>query len=142
MTGRMRACWWGLAVLGACAAVGLVVWVTAAHPEGAGQAWGAVGAVAGVAAVVVSLWQLRAAPAPVSPPGSAAPPSPVEQVTGERGAIVARGNVSGSSTRHIGTPPAPPAATTPSSGPEGLTGRDSAIVAGEDVTDSHTDYRS
>lgn len=136
MTGRMRACWWGLAGLGACAAVGLVVWVTAAHPAGAAQAWGAVGAVAGVAAVGVSLWQLRAAPAPTSPP------APVEQVTGERGAIVARGNVTGSSTRSIGTPPAPPAASTPPSGPEGLTGRDGAIVAGEDVTDSHTDYRS
>lgn len=133
--------WWGLAVLGACAAVGLVVWVTAAHPEGSGQAWGAVGAVAGVAAVGVSLWQLRAGSAPTSPPGHV-PPAPVEQVTGERGAIVARGNVTGSSTRYIGTPPTPSATATPPSGPDGLTGRDGAIVAGEDVTDSHTDHRS
>ncbi|MEV5700716.1 MULTISPECIES: hypothetical protein [Streptomyces violaceoruber group] len=55
---------------------------------------------------------------------------------------MARGNVTGSSTRYTGTPPAPPAAATPSSGTDGLTGRDGAIVAGEDVTDSHTDYRS
>ncbi len=129
MTGWLRVCWWGLALLGAGAAVGLLVWVTAAHPEGSGQAWGVAGSVAGVAALGVSLWQLRA-PAP----------EPAEPVTGERGAIVARGNVTSSSTWYSG-PVHPAPATSPPGGSSGLAGSDGAIVAGGDVEDSHTEYR-
>ncbi|GAA4680442.1 hypothetical protein GCM10023324_38070 [Streptomyces youssoufiensis] len=61
-------------------------------------------------------------------------------MTGERGAIVARGSVTGSSTQSTG--PAPPApASPPQGGTPGLAGSDGAIVAGEDVNDSHTEYR-
>ncbi|MFF4277075.1 hypothetical protein [Streptomyces sp. NPDC001536] len=137
MTDWRRVCWWGLALLGAGTAVALLVWVTAAHPEGSGQAWGIAGSVAGVAALGVSLWQLRAPsphPAPVPPPG------PAEPVTGERGAIVARGNVTGSSTRYT-APASPSPAARPPGGTPGLTGSDGAIVAGGDVDDSHTEYR-
>lgn len=78
MTGWQRMYWWGFALLGAGAAVGLLVWVTAAHLEGSGQAWGVAGSVAGVAALGVSLWQLRVpgpGPAPVGGP-PVAPPAP------------------------------------------------------------------
>lgn len=37
MTGWLRACWWGLAVVGVVAAVTLLVWVSVGHPEGADQ---------------------------------------------------------------------------------------------------------
>lgn len=148
MTGWLRLCWWGLAVLGAGTAVGLLVWVTVAHPEGSDQAWGVAGAVAGVAALGVSLWQLRprapgTAPAGGPPGASSASPSPPgqgEPVTGERGAIVARGNVTGSSTRSTGPGTSAPAAPPPG-GSTGLAGSDGAIVAGESIDDSHTDYR-
>lgn len=62
--------------------------------------------------------------------------------TGDRGtgAIVARGNATGSSTRYTGpTPPAP--AAPPQGGSPGLAGSDGAIVAGEDVDNSNTEYR-
>ena len=126
--------------------MGLLVWVTIAHPEGSAQTWGVAGSVAGVAALGVSLWQLRVpapgpAPSgpPATPPGPVPPPGLVEPVTGERGAIVARGNVTGSSTRYTGTAPAAPAP--PPGGTSGVAGSDGAIVAGGDVDDSHTDYR-
>ncbi|WP_405653920.1 hypothetical protein [Streptomyces sp. NBC_00019] len=128
--------------------MGLLVWVTAAHPEGSGQTWGVAGSVAGVAALGVSLWELRVpdpgpAPAgglPATPLAPVPPPRPVEPVTGERGAIVARGNATGSSTRYTGpTPPAP--AAPPQGGSPGLAGSDGAIVAGEDVDNSNTEYR-
>lgn len=147
MTGWQRLCWWGLALLGAGAAVGLLVWVTAVHPDGSAQAWGVAGSVAGVAALGVSLWQLRAPrPAlaggpPAAPPSAVPPPGPVEppeSAAGQRGAIVARGNVTGSSTRYTG--PTPPASAAPQGGPAGLAGSDGAIVAGQDVEDSHTEY--
>ncbi|MDR3079980.1 MAG: hypothetical protein LBV60_03480 [Streptomyces sp.] len=130
-----RRCWWGLAVLGIGAVAGLVVWLTMAHPEGSAQAWGVVGGVAGVAATVVSLWQLR--PAAASP----APATPPPPVTAENGGIAARGNVTRSSTRHIGTAPTttPPA---PGRQPnEGLVARNGGIAAGGDVEDSDTEYR-
>ncbi|MGW7729859.1 hypothetical protein ACWGJ6_42160 [Streptomyces canus] len=111
--------------------------MTVAHPEGSGQAWGVAGSVAGVAALGVSLWQLRT---PSPNPAPIPPPSPAEPVAGERGAIVARGNVTSSSTRYTGPAPATPAAPPPGGTP-GLTGSDGAIVAGEDVDDSHTEYR-
>ncbi|MFD7982511.1 hypothetical protein ACFV4M_03915 [Kitasatospora indigofera] len=132
MTDWQRVCWWGLGVVGAGAAVGLVVWVTAAHPNGAGQAWGAVGAVAGVAAVVVALWQLRST-APVSSASSIPSAGPM---SGSGGAIVADGEVSGSSTSAGGPVPAP--APGPAAGMHGSSG---AIVSGGGVTDSHTEYR-
>lgn len=141
MMGWRRVCWWGLALLGAGAAVGLLVWVTVAHPEGSAQTWGVAGSVAGVAALGVSLWQLRVpvtGPAPSG--GPVPPPGLVEPVTGERGAIVARGNVTGSSTRYTAPAPAAPAAPQPGGTP-GLAGSDGAIVAGGDVDDSHTEYR-
>ncbi len=147
MTSWRRVCWWGLALLGAGTAVGLLVWVTAAHPEGSDQTWGVAGSVAGVAALGVSLWQLRAPspdPAPLTdpsgtPPAPVPPPGQAEPVTGERGAIVARENVTGSSTRYTG--PTPPATAAPPPGDSpGLTGSDGAIVAGRDVENSHTEY--
>ncbi|MET9922876.1 hypothetical protein ABZZ04_38330 [Streptomyces sp. NPDC006435] len=45
----------GLALLGTGAGVGLLVWVTVAHPEGSAQGWGVVGAVAGPATTGASL---------------------------------------------------------------------------------------
>ncbi|MET9444401.1 hypothetical protein [Streptomyces sp. NPDC006610] len=123
--------------------MGLLVWVTVAHPEGSDQAWGVVGAVAGVAALGVALWQLRASVAGPASAGAPVAPSasgPVEQVVGERGAIVARGSVRGSSTRYVGPASAAPGASSQGGGP-GLVGSDGAIVAGEDVEDSRTEYR-
>ncbi|MFJ8444292.1 hypothetical protein [Kitasatospora griseola] len=129
MTGWRRVWWWGLGAVGAGAAVGLVVWVTAVHPDGSGQAWGAVGAVAGVAAVVVALWQLRTS--------AAAPPTgPV----GHSGAIVSDGSVSDSSTRVVGSAPASGAGGG-ATGSTGSTGSTGAIVARGDVKNSRTEYR-
>ncbi|MER6914857.1 hypothetical protein ABT354_24545 [Streptomyces sp. NPDC000594] len=140
-----RVCWWGLALLGAGAGVGLLVWVTVSHPEGSAQGWGVVGAVAGLIAAGAALWQLRVAasatPAPAPPP---APSPSTAPVVAERGAIVAQGNVTRSSTRYIGTPPAAhsPGTSGAAVGPDGLVGRDGAIVAGGDIEDSNTEYRS
>ncbi|MET9345551.1 hypothetical protein [Streptomyces termitum] len=131
-----RVCWWGLALVGAGAAVGLLVWVTVKHPEGSAQGWGVVGAVAGVIAAGAALWQLRAA---APPPAPTPAPTPADPVVAERGGIAARGNVTRSSTRYAGTPPATPAPVPAS--PDGLTARDGSIAAGGDVEDSTTDYR-
>jgi hypothetical protein len=129
--------------------VGLLVWLTVVHPEGSDQAWGVAGAVAGVAALGVALRQLRAsvgvsAPvgaSPVAPPATSVPSAqPAEPVVGERGAIVARGSVRGSSTRYIGPASAAPGASSQGGGP-GLAGSDGAIVAGGDAEDSRTEYR-
>ncbi|MFJ4339588.1 hypothetical protein [Streptomyces sp. NPDC088915] len=135
-----RVCWWGLALLGAGAGVGLLVWVTVAHPEGSAQGWGVAGAVAGLVAAGAALWQLRAAaagnPAP-TPPTSPAPTGPV---VAERGAIAANGNVTGSSTKYTGS--SPQGSSPGASGTTGLVGRDGAIAAGGDVKDSKTEYGS
>ncbi|MEV3856921.1 hypothetical protein AB0J38_21640 [Streptomyces sp. NPDC050095] len=140
MTVWLRMWWWGLALLGAGAAVGLLVWVTAAHPDGSGQTWGVAGSVAGVAALGVSLWQLRTpapgpAPSPVVPP---VPPEPPAPVIADGCAIAARGNVTNSSTRYTGPVPSEPAEP-PHSGESGVVSRDGSIAAGGDVHDSHTE---
>ncbi|MFD5922688.1 hypothetical protein ACFVYP_38935 [Kitasatospora sp. NPDC058201] len=102
--------------------------MTATHPGGAGQAWGAVSAVAGVTAVVVALWQLRAA-------RSAARRD--ESMSGSGGAIVADGDVSDSTTSATGPAPAV-TGPAPVTGTHGTTG---AIVARGKVKNSHTEYR-
>ncbi|MEW2524447.1 hypothetical protein [Streptomyces sp. NPDC047071] len=137
--------WWGLALLGAGSAVGLLVWVTVAHPEGSAQAWGVFGAVAGVAALGVALWQLRTPGHVPSPAGGppAAPPAPAppgagEPVIAERGAIAARKDVTNSSTRYTGS--APPASAAPYGGAPGVAGSDGGIAAGGNVENSHTEY--
>ncbi|MFB7518107.1 hypothetical protein [Streptomyces sp. NPDC056144] len=130
-----RVCWWGLALLGAGAGIGLLVWVTVSHPEGSAQGWGVAGGVAGLVAAGVGLWQLRAAAA-----GAAAPaPAPAGPVVAERGGIAARGNVTRSSTTYVGTPP--PSSTPPAPGQDGLAARDGGIAAGGDVEDSTTEFR-
>ncbi|WP_158822079.1 hypothetical protein [Streptomyces sp. NRRL F-5727] len=144
MTTWQRKCWWGLALMGAGAGVGMLVWVTVSHPEGSAQGWGVVGAVAGLVAAGAALWQLRTAAtstsAPTATPAPAPTTAPVAPVVAERGAIVARGNVTRSSTHYTATSPAPSHPATPDA--EGLAGRDGAIVAGGDIEDSTTEYRS
>ncbi|WP_406737252.1 hypothetical protein OG365_01845 [Streptomyces sp. NBC_00853] len=136
MTGWQRPCWWGLGTAGAGAAVGLLVWMTAAHPDGAGQVWGAVGAVAGVAAVVVSLWQLRTA-ALQAPP--IAPASSNGPMSGSGAAIVSEGSVRGCSTSFSG---APRAAEPEAGAATGAHAGGASIVSRGDVENSRTDYRS
>ncbi|MGW2542805.1 hypothetical protein ACWC5I_18530 [Kitasatospora sp. NPDC001574] len=129
MTGWQRALWWGLGVVGVGAMTGTVWWLTATHPGGAGQVWGAVSAVAGVAAVVVALWQLRAASSSTRRE---------EPMTGSDGAIVAGGDVSDSTTSASGPAPASVTGPGPVAGTHGTTG---AIVARGKVKNSHTEYR-
>ncbi|MEU5215384.1 hypothetical protein AB0G79_04175 [Streptomyces sp. NPDC020807] len=124
-----RMCWWGLALVGAGAGVGLLVWVTVSHPEGSAQGWGVAGAVAGIVAAGVGLWQLRA-PAPAATTATG-------PVVAERGGIAARGNVTRSSTTYVGTPPPSPSPP----GQDGLVAREGGIAAGGDVEDSTTDVR-
>ncbi|GAA3092702.1 hypothetical protein GCM10017562_75050 [Streptomyces roseofulvus] len=140
MTTWQRKCWWGLALIGAGAGVGLLVWVTVSHPEGSAQGWGVVGAVAGLVAAGAALWQLRTSASSTPAPTAGPAPAPPTPVVAERGAIVARGNVTRSSTHYSGTSPAPSHPATPHA--EGLAGRDGAIAAGGDIEDSTTEYRS
>ncbi|SDT83463.1 hypothetical protein SAMN05216371_8294 [Streptomyces sp. TLI_053] len=86
-------------------------------------------AVAGVAAVVVALWQLRAARSSARRD---------EPMTGSGGAIVADGDVSDSTTSATGPAPASGTGPAPATGTHGTTG---AIVARGNVSNSHTEYR-
>ncbi|MFE5729804.1 hypothetical protein ACFQ7A_02670 [Streptomyces sp. NPDC056528] len=133
-----RVCWWGLALLGAGAGVGLLVWVTVAHPEGSAQGWGVAGAVAGLVAAGAALWQLRTAAAGNPAPTPPTPPAPTGPVVAERGAIAANGNVTGASTKYTGTPPQTPSPNP--SGSTGIVGRDGGIAAGGSVENSKTEY--
>ncbi|MFE7077727.1 hypothetical protein ACFU96_47415 [Streptomyces sp. NPDC057620] len=51
---------------------------------------------------------------------------------------MARGNVTGSSTRY--TAPSSPAPAAPPGSTPGVAGSDGSIVAGGDIDDSHTQY--
>jgi hypothetical protein len=120
--GWRRACWWALATVGAVAAVGLLVWVSAANLERADQVGGVVGAVAGVAALGVGLWQLRTSVV------SAPPPVPPDSVRAEGGSNAARGSIRNSTARD--TSAAGPSA--PAGGP-GVSASGGSNAAGGDV---------
>ncbi|MGW0855284.1 hypothetical protein [Streptomyces sp. NPDC002690] len=128
--GAGRTTWWVLAGAGAAAAVGLLVWVTAADLERSSQIAGVVGTVAGVVALGVALRQLRdgtpTAPGPVS-----ADPAP-EPVRAAGGSNAARGSIRAASA-HDTAPGAAPAggAETP-----GITATGGSNAAGGDIDGS------
>lgn len=124
-----RVSWWGLAAVGAGAAVGLLVWLSVADLGRSSQAWGVVGSVASVAALGVALGQLRRS-TPVASPGVASVSSPAQRVRAEGGSIAAGGSV-----RNVRASDAPGAVVGPhpgGSGP-GVCAVDGSIAAGGDV---------
>lgn len=106
----LRACWWVLAVVGAGAAVGLLVWVTAADLERSSQVAGVVGTVAGIAALGVALRQLRTS----TPPPPAPTPVPPPSVRAEGGS-----NAAGGSARNVHARDTAAPTTAPVAGPAG-----------------------
>lgn len=124
MTGLWRAWWLGLGVVGGVAAVGLLVWVTTAHPEGSAQAWGVAGSVASVAALAVAVWQLRnSAHGPVVP------------VQADGGSNAAGGSMNNPSARDTRPGSGPPPAQVP-----GVSASGGSNAAGGDMNDP-TAYR-
>ncbi|MFG2233597.1 hypothetical protein ACGFNX_27000 [Streptomyces sp. NPDC048723] len=123
MTGWLRACWWGLAVVGVVAAVTLVVWVSVGHPEGADQGWGIAGAVAGIAALGVALWQLKLTAQ------TAESTVPAPQVSAETGSIAAGGTARNARARDT----APGTGSVGAGGRPGISASSGSVAAGEDV---------
>ncbi|MFD3701331.1 hypothetical protein ACFWUZ_35380 [Streptomyces sp. NPDC058646] len=119
MAGWLRVCWWGLAVVGV---VATVVWVSVGHPEGADQGWGIAGAVAGVAALGVALWQLRITPRTAESTVSAPVP-----VSAEGGSVAAGGGVRNAQARDT----APRTGAAP--GGPGISASGGSVAAGGDI---------
>ncbi|MDF3141943.1 MULTISPECIES: hypothetical protein [unclassified Streptomyces] len=123
MAGWQRALWWTLTVVGAVAAVVLLVWVSTADLEQSSQAAGVIGSVAGIAALGVGLWQLRLA--------AASSPSAVEPVQAEAGSNAARGSIRNARAQDT----APGAGTSPNGGP-GIRATGGSNAAGGDIDGS------
>ena len=119
MTGWQKALWWTLAAVGALAAVVLLVWVATADLERSSQAAGVIGSVAGIAALGVGLWQLRA--------GAATPPA-AEPVQAEAGSNAARGTIRNAQARDT----APGTGTSPTGG-SGIRATGGSNAAGGDI---------
>lgn len=156
VTGWQRVLWWVLAVVGAGAAVASVVWGIGDELEKADQVASVVGAIAGVAALALSLYQVTRPSPPGPQPGTGTPsppaPAPTGPVTAGDRSIVAGRDVIGSSTGDHGpagsagpgvqaSPPSPapsppPASPPPPAGP--TTAGNRSIVAGRDVRNSST----
>lgn len=125
MAGWLRVCWWGLAVVGGGAAVGLVVWVSVGHPEGSDQGWGIAGSVAAFVALGVGLWQLkRSAPARGSATGGPLP------VTADSGSVAAAGSIRNADGRD--TAPGTGTGAGPAGG-TGISATGGSIAAGGDI---------
>lgn len=157
MAGWLRWCWWGLAVVGCATAVTLLVWVSVADPEQSSQVWGIAGSAAGIAALGVSLWQVRATARSASSSTASAASAPVSGVSGvsgvpgpepvhaDGGSNAARGTIR-NSRAHDGTvaPPGTASAPTPGATPgpttNGLSASGGSNAAGGDI-DGSTAHR-
>ncbi|MFD5142522.1 hypothetical protein [Streptomyces sp. NPDC058401] len=128
MTGWARACWWGLSVIGIVTAAGLVVWVSVGHPEGADQGWGIAGAIAGIAALGIGLWQLRL----TAGAAAATPASAPVAVTAQGGSVAAGGSVRNARARDTG----PGTGTGAATGGPGISASGGSVAAGGDVDGS------
>ncbi|UUU45175.1 hypothetical protein [Streptomyces sp. NBC_00162] len=90
------------------------------HPEGADQGWGIAGAVAGIAALGVALWQLKLTAQTAS---STAP-----AVTADGGSVAAAGTVRNARARDTAPGTGPGAAAGP-----GVSASGGSVAAGGDV---------
>lgn len=135
MVGWRKACWWGLAALGAGVAVGLLVWVSAADLERSSQAWGVAGSLAGILALGVALRQLKASMAAAPP--VLVPPEGPGLVRAEGGSNAAGESIRNSQARDT----APQAGPAPGPAPEGpgisASGGSNAAVGDIDGSTAH-----
>jgi hypothetical protein len=122
---------WATAVVTGLAAVGLTLTAVLADLDTAGQAASVVGAVVGLAALLVSVIALFR--------GSGGGTASGRSVRAGRGAVVAGGDITGSAlgkNSKVTGPRTPPRSTSARRGRDDVSARRDGFAAGGDITDS------